>query len=595
MGIWSKAKTVLLGAVIALGGASFLAFGGETPLVADAAEGDIVAQYSDANISSTGYKRWEHIAGNVGDTKFTLSLGQKEYTGINEAANDVGIINEDLSLAQAIDSSAIVGNKGWYFVKTESEINNVAKIDVVVNGISGTKPKVYVASSADGSEWTKIAASGSTLNANSTMTLEFAAIPTAYYGVVFHVESGYTRLNKCVITFYEGASAPMGEITRIEVRTPPTKVDYYVGDTFSLDGLTVYGYDAEGNSKLLDWQGEDSENFVFGIDPGTVLTEEHKTEGAEFVLSYGENFLEPETTWTYSVADAPEAIRYTLLESPSDLVIGSKVLLGVTANDIDYYASSYAESGKTRFDVTSESFMANGGDGLIAFDSTDASVRPLEFEVRIADVTDEDGNKVIALYNAEEEYYVDASKDGTDLSTSSAFSSGVYLTLKDIGGDYGYGLWGNNNENRGITLGTGDPEYFRNYQLTDNKYKDIAAKLYVRSSTGEDQAAELDRYLMEADTEYQCVTKFPVAKDAYLNLMNEEGRTAFASHMDAVTRYEAWATYLGELPYAEGQVQAYMPFAMNQNETWWIIAVAVLASCALLGGGYYFYRKRRSI
>ena len=571
MGIWSKAKTVLLGAVIALGGASFLVFGGETPLVADAAEGDIVAQYSDANISSTGYERWPNIAGNVGDTKFTVSLGQQNYTGVNKTANDIGIIDEDLPLAQAIDSSASVEDKGWYFVKTESEINNVAKIDVVVNGISGTKPMVYVASSADGSEWTKIASSESTLNANSTMTLEFVAIPTAYYGVVFRVESGYTRLNKCEITFYEGASAPMGEITRIEVGTPPTKVDYYVGDTFSLDGLTVYGYDAEGNSKLLDWQGEDSENFLFGIDHGTVLTEEHKTEGAEFELYYGENLLEPETTWTYTITDGPSYIDYHPISSKENLLIGTKVVIGSAYNG-DYYLAT-SRNGSYLETTTAERVTEDG------FSIYDIPNEITTFEIRVA------GKGMIALYS-EGEGYLSSNADGNISYSSTVIdeSSWKYGFTEDgieLYCSYGY-----------LAFNSSSPR-FKGYKTTFTQ--GVAAELFFVNLVAEDQAAELDRYLMEADTKYQCITKFPVAKDAYLNLMNEEGRTAFASHMDAVTRYEAWATYLGELPYAKGQVQAYMPFAMNQNETGWIIAVAVLASCALLGGGYYFYRKRRSI
>ena len=579
MGIWSKAKTVLLGAVIALGGASFLAFGGETPLVADAAtvakHFTKVTSTDDLNDGDTLIFAYDQKVMGANTTSGTRYRTAVDTSSISSSTNDIYTVDD--SWAQVV----IKGDNSSGFT-----IQDISTEEYLYYGGSGNS----VSSGSTQHKW-KFVISGSTFKVqNLSYTSRYLE-----YNKSAPRWACYTGGQASFYIFEEVPEVTVGEITRIEVRTPPTKVDYYVGDTFSLDGLTVYGYDAEGNSKLLDWQGEDSENFLFGIDHGTVLTEEHKTEGAEFELCYGENLLEPETTWTYSIVDAPEAIRYTLLESPSDLVIGSKVLLGVTANDVDYYASSYAQSGKTRFDVTSESFMANGGDGLIAFDSTDASVRPLEFEVRIADVTDEDGNKVIALYNAEEEYYVDASENDTPLSTSSTFSSNVYLTLKDIGGDYGYGLWGNNNENRGITLGTGDPKYFRNYQLTENSYKGIAAKLYVRSSTGEDQAAELDRYVMESDTKNQCVTKFPVAKDAYLNLMNEEGRTAFASHMDAVTRYQAWATYLGELPYAEGQVQAYMPFAMNQNETGWIIAVAVLASCALLGGGYYFYRKRRSI
>lgn len=555
MGIWSKAKTVLLGAVIALGGASFLAFGGETPLVADAAtvakHFTKVTRTDDLNDGDTLIFAYDQKVMGANTTSGTRYRTTVDASSISSSTNDIYTVDD--SWAQVV----IKGDNSSGFT-----IQDISTEEFLYYGGSGNS----VSSGSTQHKW-KFVISGSTFKIqNLSYTSRYLE-----YNKSAPRWACYTGGQASFYIFEEVPEVSVGEITRIEVRTPPTKVDYYVGDTFSLDGLTVYGYDAEGNSKLLDWQGEDSENFLFGIDHGTVLTEEHKTEGAEFELYYGENLLEPETTWTYTITDGPSYIDYHPISSKENLLIGTKVVIGSAYNG-DYYLAT-SRNGSYLETTTAERVTEDG------FSIYDIPNEITTFEIRVA------GKGMIALYS-EGEGYLSSNADG-DISYSSTVndeSSWKYGFTEDgieLYCSYGY-----------LAFNSSSPR-FKGYKTTFAQ--GVAAELFFVNQIAEDQAAELDRYLMEADTKYQCVTKFPVAKDAYLNLMNEEGRTAFASHMDAVTRYEAWATYLGELPYAKGQVQAYMPFAMNQNETGWIIAVAVLASCALLGGGYYFYRKRRSI
>ncbi len=371
---------------------------------------------------------------------------------------------------------------------------------------------------------------------------------------------------------YRHAGVEMGDVTRLEITSAPTNTNYYVGETNDLTGLKIVGYDANGLSADLDWADEET----IKVEPanGYVFREEDITseEGTTAVVTYLPTNVSAEVTWNYVVEAAPSYIDYHPINTKVNLLIGTKVVIGAAHNGT-YYLATNRNSDHLQT-TTADRVTEDGG-----FSIYDNETEVTTFEIRIA------GEGMIALYN-EENGYLAANGSG-DIS---------YLNSVDSESSWRYEITGT-----AIEIYCGDR--ILAYNTSNSRIKGystsygqgIAVKLFFVNQAAEDQAAELDRYLMEADTEYQCVDKFPVAKDAYLNLMNEEGRTAFASHMDAVTRYKAWATYLGELPYAEGQVQAYMPFAMNQNETGWIIAVAVLASCALLGGGYYFYRKRRTI
>ena len=102
--------------------------------------------------------------------------------------------------------------------------------------------------------------------------------------------------------------------------------------------------------------------------------------------------------------------------------------------------------------------------------------------------------------------------------------------------------------------------------------------------------------MMEADTEDQCLTKFEIAKDAYLNRMGEDGRELFKTgdtYLDAKNRYEAWARHLGQLPYEEGAVQAFRFFNGNEGSMNWAIAGASLGIAVLGAAGYLFYRKKK--
>ena len=576
MSIWSKAKTFFLEALLTLVGVGAAGPVDMDPVVAEAASGDTFTKVTDVSQLNDGDVLI--FAASSGAVMGEQSQSDTYRKAIEGAISNPGSLD------------TITSKEGW--VEVEIKGNNDSGFTIA--DISTDTPS-YFCLNSDGNNI------HSTSSLASADTFKFSIKS----GALWHAQnssfsSRYLEYNTsnprfaCYKNSQQGfyiyekvqQTVEVGEIVRVEVTTPPTKVDYYVGDTFSLDGLVLTGYDANGNSRIIRWDGEDKANVVFDIKDGETLDVDDKTydSPAEFGIMWtkGDFYYIVPNTWNYSVSDRPEADSYTLIENISDIVIGSRVILGVVHQNVEKFAYGYAVSGKTRFDVEQETFDSNV-DGVINIDPN-ADVKPLVFEVRVAG-----GDGTIALYNTSDEYYIDGSDNGSDLKTNSYLSEAVYFTVKATSS--GYQLMGNNTDGRYIAMASAG-EYFRNYS------NGAAAQLYELnyddpSEAAMNEAIELSRYVMESDTDGQCETKFYVARDAYINRMTNEGREWFQSETDAWARYLAWATYLGENIDTPTKVEAYRPFTSNNEDLSWIIAVSLLGVASVAGLTYYFIRRKK--
>ena len=391
-------------------------------------------------------------------------------------------------------------------------------------------------------------------------------------------ESGSMLRYTLEITITPWAEA--GDAVRLEVATPPTRTDFFVGEAFSVDGLEVLGYDENGNSKAIDTSLIEFEPAV-----GHVFTKEDITPegGIEVYGIYeeGDAILElgagtDVEAWTYTVSDVPETDKYALIESESDLLIGSKVVLGLDGEASEQFAARYESE---RLYLGTETVMP-ANDHVINIDPTE-DIQPIVFEIRVG-LDDE----TFALYSESDGGYLTGESGETNLSFSQTLSK--YASVKISERSNGkYRIAFPNNSNR--FLGT-SADYIRAYASSSTTNGEV--HLYSLPTTPEESAAELARYIMESDTAGQCVTKFPVARRAYLELMNDEGRASFELITDAYERYLAWAAALGENPFANEPAAAYLPYGQSENTSTWL-ALGALGLATVVGCLGFFGLKRR--
>ena len=372
--------------------------------------------------------------------------------------------------------------------------------------------------------------------------------------------------------------APIGDVVSLGVQKAPADTDFYVGEAFSIDGLEVWGYDSEGNHKVID-----SSLLTFEPAVGYVFTEEDITsEGIEVHGTYSEGDTTIEfglgtdtRAWTYTVSEAPETLNYQL-NAIDDLRIGQKVVIGLGATGGDVFANGL----DNRLTIGTEE-LGQGEDSVITIDPT-GSIQPIVFEVRIGL-----GEGSFSLYSKDFGGYLLTKNGDTALSFDETLTSMGSFELASRGD--GYRITCASNSSR--YLGR-NGDYIGAYAVNNNY---DAASLYSLPVASEDAAGELARYIMESDIEGQCVEKFPIAKDAYINLMDDAGRAAFETMTEAYKRYIAWATALGQNPFDDEPAQASVPFIGDSNSAAWMVT-GILSFAALASGlGLVVYKKRKEV
>src|SRR5574344_1390791 len=114
-------------------------------------------------------------------------------------------------------------------------------------------------------------------------------------------------------------------------------------------------------------------------------------------------------------------------------------------------------------------------------------------------------------------------------------------------------------------------------------------------------ASDLTNYVLGSDTANQCQTKFALAKDSFLAISSSE-QTLFKTTQEGETetmtnarkRYEAWATYLGQKPYATGSALGNLD--INNESNIQIIAITTIGVISLAClGAFLFHSKKRII
>lgn len=372
--------------------------------------------------------------------------------------------------------------------------------------------------------------------------------------------------------------APIGDVVSLGVQKAPADTDFYVGEAFSIDGLEVWGYDSEGNHKVID-----SSLLTFEPAVGYVFTEEDITsEGIEVHGTYSEGDTTIEfglgtdtRAWTYTVSEVPETLNYKL-NAVDDLRIGQKVVIGLGATGGDVFAAGLDK----RLTLETEE-LGDGDDGLITIDPL-AETKPIVFEVRIGLA-----EGTFSLYSEDEGGYLLTKNDDTGLEFDQTLTN--FGCFKLVSRSGGYRITCEVNGNRYLGM---NGNYIGAY-AAGGTYE--TAGLYSLPVVAEDAARELARYIMESDVEGQCVEKFPIAKDAYINLMDDAGRAAFETMTEAYKRYIAWAVALGQNPFDDEPAQASVPFIGDSNSVAWMVT-GILSFAALASGlGLVVYKKRKEV
>jgi hypothetical protein len=87
----------------------------------------------------------------------------------------------------------------------------------------------------------------------------------------------------------------------------------------------------------------------------------------------------------------------------------------------------------------------------------------------------------------------------------------------------------------------------------------------------------------------QCLTKFYVARNMYLEDLSSTEQNNFKTGTDALivnarTRYEAWGRHLNENPYANSKASSYMPIATITEDNILIITTLIISPIFAIGG-----------
>ena len=389
----------------------------------------------------------------------------------------------------------------------------------------------------------------------------------------------YDKQSQQTFYIYKIESATFGEIDSLEIISAPDKTDYLAGDAFEIDGLEVLATDTDGNTKLIDNSElsiEPAVGYVFQEDDiGTAeVTIRYSESGKEFTLGGGKG-----DAWEYTVHSLDESSVYTILEK-ANLFIGSKVVLGGIYSGNQFVASDLQTKSHYLQVVSPDSFDSERGS--VSFVPTNENYT--EYELRIA------GEGKIALFAASDGYL---SMNGSgDMEYSKYMNDETSWSVN----------WDDSGKQILLSIGSRSLAYnynggsnprIKGYSTSDlDDFTKIA--LYSLEQTPSEQGTELARYLLEEDTVGQCKEKFPIAKDAYLNLMSSDGREWFASNeQDAYERYVAWAAALNENPFENSPAAAYTLFSNDGETTAWAAAAIMAIVTAAAGALFVAYKKRK--
>lgn len=98
------------------------------------------------------------------------------------------------------------------------------------------------------------------------------------------------------------------EMVDLEIKTPPNNISYYVGDTLSLEGLTVTASYSTGATSDISYLDLLSNDIYLSIPEGTVLSE---SDSEIVISSYDESISDTQYITVLSV-------------TPSDLTVNKR-------------------------------------------------------------------------------------------------------------------------------------------------------------------------------------------------------------------------------------------------------------------------------
>lgn len=134
-----------------------------------------------------------------------------------------------------------------------------------------------------------------------------------------------------------------GNIQFIELMQEPTKTQFYIGETFTSDGLVLRAYDDSNPQKTK----EISEGYTTDFDGVNFGPE---SQGPKLVtVSYEENGRESQTWYQINVRQIPK--KYTKITNVSQLHIGAHYLISGESNDDTYFMTTSQRSNARSGDI----------------------------------------------------------------------------------------------------------------------------------------------------------------------------------------------------------------------------------------------------
>jgi len=156
---------------------------------------------------------------------------------------------------------------------------------------------------------------------------------------------------------YEEVSQEFGVLDHITLDTTNAKLNYYVGDTFTLSGLAVTAHDTVDFTKILS-SGYTSDYDAYTFSQGDI--------GTKLVtVSYTEGEVTVTESFNINVAAAPVLQKFTKVTSLSQLHLGAQYVIAGTKSDV-VWAMSTIQSTNNRTAITA---TMNGSD-IVETDQT---------------------------------------------------------------------------------------------------------------------------------------------------------------------------------------------------------------------------------
>lgn len=163
---------------------------------------------------------------------------------------------------------------------------------------------------------------------------------------------------------YETSSQEFGTLESISLDTSNAKLNYFVGDVFTLDGLSVTAHDNLGATKIVP------SGFTSDYDGHTFITSEIGTN-IPVVISYTENSVTKTANYQISVEEAPILQKFTKITSVDQLHLGATYVIAGNKSDVVWVMSTIqATNNRTAIEATM--------DGLTIVETTDTQKFTLE-------------------------------------------------------------------------------------------------------------------------------------------------------------------------------------------------------------------------